>query len=514
MEDLRVLEEQQRDSQRKLVQVKTLKHNRLERRSAVENMLASLKYRNGEHRAQINRAHEVLSMTTREMEAVKLDATRNDERLKTFDNKLKKALIRSRMHQTYRRKIDGRIINIRSRESVCHRLLSALREDVKTAEKTLQDAKIEEQHLRQATSHLNTKAKSISEETSKVRTEVSGIAEDLHSAKQMQASTKLRAESIAAEIEAEDARHTDEMAAMKKRLEEAHSKKSALAAKRKTMTEELETQYTKIHELWLACVVIQVEEGHHPSPEPTEGGPFPYLDVDSILKTVQEQDQNLAAATATRDELRAKCQFQSDQMRTLEGEHATLVMESAETLKISEMAHHVELQRTGHHEKFLSGLEKERDEVKNLRASLADLENGLHEEKERLEAKLKDHIDLINKKQVELDGLKRSLSEKNEAVVENKALLVLEKAESSFKLETTKKHADAAKAAFEKVQGEVEALRDEDDLELDQEAEEIERAQIIMVEGTKAKIVRLLKGMQHLMNLLSLHINSLTFFPL
>ena len=64
MEDLRILEEQQQDSQRKLKQVKTLKHNRLEHRSTVENQLNSLKYKNGEHRAQLNRKHEVLSLAT------------------------------------------------------------------------------------------------------------------------------------------------------------------------------------------------------------------------------------------------------------------------------------------------------------------------------------------------------------------------------------------------------------------------------------------------------------------
>jgi hypothetical protein len=125
MEDLRVLEEQQQESQRKLSQIKNLKQNRLERYSAVENQLVSLKYKNGEHRVQLNRAHDVLSSATREMEALKLDATRNDDRLKAINKKLKCAQARSRIHETYRHKIDGRIIAIRGREILCHRLLTA-----------------------------------------------------------------------------------------------------------------------------------------------------------------------------------------------------------------------------------------------------------------------------------------------------------------------------------------------------------------------------------------------------
>jgi len=495
MEDLRVLEEQQRDSQRKLAQVKVVKQNRLERRTVIESQLAALKYKNGEHRAQLNRAIEVLSKSTREMEAVKLEASSKDERLKALDKKLKKALIKSREHQTYRRKIDARLVNIRSKESVCHRLLCALRDDVTVAMKNLAVAKNSEQQLRHATTQINSRVKEVSEETSKVRAEVSGIAEDLRSAKQMQASTKLRAGSIAAEIDAEDTRHNKYIDAMKAHLLAAQEKKTTARSERELMENELKLKHSKMHELWLDVVTIQKEERHDPSPEPTEHGACPYLDVESIVKSVREEERLLANGTDVTTALRANRDRQNELTQQLEAEHDTLISESNAISGASEKAHIVELGRTTQHEKFLADLEREREEAANLRTSLVDLEAGGKHEKECLKGKLEEQGEVITDKQVVLDGLKQSTAEKKEALIKSKHLLESEKSQSTVGVEKTKKDAEGAKAKFETAKGEVEGLRNFRDAELDQEVEEIERAQNIMAESTKETIAHLLKSM-------------------
>jgi hypothetical protein len=124
MEDLRVLEQQQLESQRKLAAIKLTKQHKLEQRSTLESKLSSLKYANGEQRAQLVRARDVLSRCTRELGAAKLRSGRSSEALKAFDGRLKRALLSVRSLQVGRRKLDSEIVVLRNKESIILRLKS------------------------------------------------------------------------------------------------------------------------------------------------------------------------------------------------------------------------------------------------------------------------------------------------------------------------------------------------------------------------------------------------------
>jgi hypothetical protein len=494
MEDLRVLEEQQHDSQRKLAHVKVLKQNRLERSSAVENQLASLKYNNGERRAQLNRAHEILSSATYDMEAVRLSASGNDERLKAIDNKLKKALVRSCMYQNYRRKIDGRLFKIRSQESVCHRLLSAQREHFNLTVSTFQNTQEKDERLRQIISEFDIAGKGTCDEISIVCSERCRLADDLQSSKHMEASTMLRAKSIDAEIVCEDDRHADEMMAITKQIEKCRGKKLALSIQHEHMTEELNLHSLKIHELRLASVVIQKEEGHESSSESTEGGCVPNLGMECILMTVAALDHKLGAITTTRDEGRARCDLLTDELCTLQADHASLTMESLEANEASQQTHSIELERTKYHEDCLAALDTERGNVDKLRFSLDELQNGLAAERNRLEEELHAQIEEDQKRQADMKQLRRSLSFNRDALVDLHARYESEKIENYSKFEACKRKLDDAKAAFAKVQADVDTFRDDDDLALDQEAAEIVSVHEMMLEETASGIARILKG--------------------
>jgi len=92
MEDLRVLEQQQRESQRLLASTKQTKKHRLDHRIALENKLSSLKYSNGESKQQLLRSREVLSRITRELGEARLRGGNYNDNLKRFDERLKKLL--------------------------------------------------------------------------------------------------------------------------------------------------------------------------------------------------------------------------------------------------------------------------------------------------------------------------------------------------------------------------------------------------------------------------------------
>ena len=60
MKDLRILEEQQHESQRKLQAARMAKHRTEQQHSKLEAKLGELKFANGQSRALLQRMHEVL----------------------------------------------------------------------------------------------------------------------------------------------------------------------------------------------------------------------------------------------------------------------------------------------------------------------------------------------------------------------------------------------------------------------------------------------------------------------
>ena len=495
MKDLRVLEEQQRESQHKLTQTKLLKQNMLERQSEMEARLASLKFKNGELRVQLTRMNEVLSTSTREMEAAKLDAARSEENLKAASKELKKSLTSSRVHTSYCRKIDGRIQLVRSRESACHRVQVSRREDDRAAEKTLEETEATELRLEQSIAEREDKVQLVAEETSKVRIEVSGFAEDLQVAQEMQASTKLRAEGISAEIQSEESRQDEEMQRFKTRLVEIKRVEEELQSNREQAEKGLREKTPMLHSVWHDCIKIQVEEGHDPSLEPTEDGPLPFLDVERIVKTLRDQQDKIASAKSSCDDLLATMDQRHEEIRKLDSEITDLTKEVPEIREASEVLHRIELERTTQYESLLRKLESDHEEVDTLRVAVTGLEQNINEEKERLEKKLEQQNGVLHQKEQELEELARLLNEKKQAIEENKVQFEDEKTKASFPLARAKKEADTAKESFERMKEEVEYLKSNLDDELQKEVQEIERAQEMMLEETRVKTTRVLKGM-------------------
>jgi desulfoferrodoxin (superoxide reductase-like protein) len=292
----------------------------------------------------------------------------------------------------------------------------------------------------------------------------------------MQSSTKLRAESVVAEIQANSLRHSEDMMVMMTKLKEIRSQKSAFADQRKSMFGELEIQYANIHELWLTSVAIQKDEGHDQSPEPTDEGPFPLLDVDCIFKSVQEQDQRLIEMITTRDKVHAKYDIQRVDIKALGAKYSSLVTESTEIIDTSRRAHKIELERTEQNEKFIADLETERNDVMTLRTAQDDLGDSLHSESKDLEEKLKIEVGGITRMNRDLDRLRHLAVLNKDALVEIETMFKSEKCQSDLKLNETIKETNEAKAAFEDVQREAEALQDKCDLALEWKTDEIIRA--------------------------------------
>jgi len=89
MKDLRILQQQQVESQQKLQAAREQKEKRLQAHQEFEQKLEELKYENGQHRAQLQRHHEMLSRAQRLLAAARSRADRGGDKLRNFDRYVK-----------------------------------------------------------------------------------------------------------------------------------------------------------------------------------------------------------------------------------------------------------------------------------------------------------------------------------------------------------------------------------------------------------------------------------------
>lgn len=494
MEDLRVLEQQQRESQRKLATIKLTKQHKQNQKTSLETKLASLKYANGQRRAQLTRAREVLHKSSCQLGTAKLRSENSDANLKDFDNRLKIALASARNMQVLRRKNDGGLILMRNKDSVMKRLFMECFERSKALEKELESLKNHEQSLRNTMQESNHKTKLNMDETSKVRMEISGFEEDLASAKQMEASTKLRAESIAAEIESEGKRHADNMQAMILKIDQVRLKKATLVHQKKSFEEGIEDMAKETHFLWNHVVKIQKDEQLTLSVEPVDGAPIPLLNPEFFRKAVEELNNEVKSVEADKATILFSTEQQAMAMVELQAEALATKQEADTVRRATEATLKWELDRRNNFKQLAVDLETDRKNVADFRKAVAELEAGQEEEKRRLTQHLLDRADDIHIAKTKQIELRQKIAE-HEGTIH-----LLTESWDSVKTEYTSKICHAEQVA-EKARMDYEAARQEVSTydqqakdELRREVEEVERAQNIMVEETQTEISKILKS--------------------
>ena len=495
MEDLRVLEQQQLESQRRLAAIKLTKQHKLEQRSTLESKLSSLKYANGEQRAQLLRARDVLSRCTRELGAAKLRSGRSSEALKAFDGRLKRALLSARCLQVSRRKLDSEIIVLRNKESNILRLKSQVTDSLKTAEKRRDEAKHQEQSLRKAIHDESLKAKCLIEQTTTIRSDISGLEQDLAAAEHMASLTKLRADTIAADSDAENRRHDNEMQAMLSKIETCKKIELDRAEQTEAVKKLIELKKAQLLEAWKRCVQNQQEEGHELCPEPSDDGPASSINVTKLKGKLEEEQEILRVEKEKHDSWAESIMQYREELTNLSSAEAASKKEAASIRKAAEDAQKVENDRRETSEKFLADLEKERREVCDLRRSVSELEESNGREKKRLEDKLAEQAHAIEKYQVDLKQLKACLAAAGTSIQELEGSIKNSKKEKAREVEAAKQEADIMRVAFEDVRREVETLVENfSDADIQKEVDDIQQAQSILVEDTKDEIAQLCQG--------------------
>ena len=107
MEDLHILEQQQREAQRKLVSAQTTKQKRLDQMRQLHTLLENKNFSNGTLRAKLQQSRDFLSIATREIGNRKLATDRLQDGIADFECKLKRGVQSAKMIQVCSAKIDS-----------------------------------------------------------------------------------------------------------------------------------------------------------------------------------------------------------------------------------------------------------------------------------------------------------------------------------------------------------------------------------------------------------------------
>ncbi|CAJ1961637.1 unnamed protein product [Cylindrotheca closterium] len=375
LEDLRVLEMQQRDSQRKLTNAQITKQNRVQQQATLEVQLEQTKYANGELRAQIRQFREFLSCGTRELGTRRLAGSRSGDDIKAFEQQLKRGLQAQRTNTTLVRKISSLIIGLQNKEAILQRLNAESKEKFALLEKDCLDAKLAEEKLRKSVQNEVSRAHKIADEVTQIRSKSSALEEELLSAQSSEESTRLRVQAIDGELESEAKRHTDAMNEMQSQIQKYEQETLTSEAENKEFASQMEKLSKELLEHKKGVVAIQEKEGHALSSYSNDfQEAIPSLEKKKFSAILEKVQSSASTKKSENEELRAKLDSirasiqQSKEDAQKSHDQAKSLTDSARCEEVTQKT------RSDAVSTFQQELEKERSEVVELRKSSLELQ--------------------------------------------------------------------------------------------------------------------------------------------
>lgn len=445
--DLRILDQQQRESLRMLESTKLTKTHKLEQKKSLEVNLSNVKYQNGEMRAELQRANKELSQHHRQV----LDARSRSEKSRKdstrFDAKLKRTIGVARVLSTYQNKIEAAMIALNEIDARLNFKKGQMMSKVNAANVRRDDAKHRYDLFTKAIQTNQHKERAVKEDLSRIRNEIAGNEHDLSSAQQMESQTKLRVQTIEHEEELEQTRHVDAVADLEAKNTEMTSskseghtsieeKKAAIAAKKK-----------QLREMWEKSSQIRKEEGHEVLHEPKWGvDQVPSLDVARINVRVSAQDEEIHSLKSEKENLHSIIVEFEGQVTSQNEEAVTKRDQTSDFLKGAENEREEEERLNKEVNEIVESSTVECNEVSKLEASINDLSSA--QEKSSGDAKL-----LLDKNNNEVSTMEteiESIDEEISALGESDTTL---KEKGSINMERVDKEIVEAKKESDVVQG-------------------------------------------------------------
>jgi len=494
MNDIRILEQQQRDSHRMLESIKLTKAHKLEQKSSLETKLSNLRFRNAEFRTELARANKQLSLSHRELLEAKSRSEASRKATNRFDAKLKRAIGVARVLGAYQNKIESAMIALNETEARLNFFKGRVMGKLNAAMVRRDETKHRHCLLLKAIHTNQQKERAILEDISKVRSEIAGYESDLSSAQKMESQTKLRVETIEHEIVMERKRHEETLANLKIKSQEVERSKATTIEsiqEKKALVEGKKAQLSKV---WNQCYKIRKAEGHYTPEEPQWGvDQVPSLDVSRIRLRVNAEEENLNSKKTEKDKLKGQVENAKARIQSYREEAAEKHEQATSICKNAERDRSTEILRKENIQKAIAEADLEFLEVERLRNSIKKLTATQEKSAEDLKSKEYMHEKSIASLEDEISETLAAITEMEETVAEFKDNCAKREEKVAIEIETAKKHSDHVRIAFENAQKRAHEFACVPDNELQIQMKELDSQEKEIIDDAEHKMAVLIE---------------------
>jgi hypothetical protein len=491
MKDLRVIEQQQHESQRKLQHAQETKQRRLEYHATLETKLEQFKYQNGQNRAELSHMHNLLSKGQRSLGAARLAAGRAGDDLRDFARKLELALASKRATLAHQHKQERILAEIRNKIAIVWRLKDEAEEHVAKGEMEITKIWEQEEALRQDLHAEVAKRQVFDRETAKTREETRIVEQDIKKVRECERLTKVRTENIKKDSVSEDQRHSDTTASTNAEIDSygtsSKETQAAIALLRKQIDKEKESR----DKLWDRTIRIQQAEGHPPSLPPTESNTPPVFDIARLQEAVATETKAAADEVTAKAELTATVNALELDVAKAEKEAQAKAQEILALKGSNEEAKRVESDRREHGTKLLEDLDDLEVATKKLETSLTGLRAHRAKEIDRVNAESWQVEKQMHVLQTSLADTKEKLASVDSSIETIKAEYEKAKETDDAKLHALQAKVEVAKEIYQEAKDTATRVIEES---FGEDCDGIENACKILNEDSVAENARILEG--------------------
>jgi chromosome segregation ATPase len=447
MKDLRVLEQQQHESQRKLQQAQDTKQRRFEHHAVLEANLEQIKYQNGQNRAELSHMNNLLSKGQRSLGTARLIAGRAGDDLRDYDRKLKLALASKRATLAHQQKQERMLAEIRNKIAIVWRLKDEAEEHVDKGKMEIANIREREEALQQDVRAEVVKQQVLDDKTTQARHETRALQQDFKKVQEYELSAKARIEEIKKESVSENQSQSDTVASMDSKLDSEDSSAKETQAEIVRMQEQIAKKKESRNMVWNRTIRIQQAQGHPPSLPPTESNTPPVFDIARLQEAVATETKAATDEVTAKAELTATANALEVDVAKADTEAQAKAQEILELKKSNEEAKRVESDRREQATKFLADLDNLEEETKALESTLAELRAHRAKEIDRVNAESWQVEKQMNVLQTGLVDIKEKLASINSSIETTKAEYEKVKENGDAKLHAVRAQVEAAKEA-------------------------------------------------------------------
>ena len=396
MKDIAILEQQQRDAQRKLQNAQITKQSKLDQQKHLNENLEMKKYSNGALRAKLQQWRDFLSSATRELGGCELRRDRCADEIEDFGKKLNKGIRMADRIKISCAMIDSLSNLIEHKTSKIVRLKRGMVDGTKEARAKYEQIEKEDRMLRSSIQVAHRKAREWTEEKVSLCAEISKLDRDKVTAQNTEQSTELRIQSAFDQIKSEEDRASQLKLTQVTEMEEIAEQKKNIQSEIDSISNTIQISKVDLQAQKKKIIEQQKKE---------EGPPISYLtdDEDNVPLVDQsfvrahmkkfeteakEEDGELESLNHSIKEIKRALQDLTD--NTITNEKVAAKLESS----INSM-NEEEDKRGIDAEKFQETLKLSRFDLSKLKESFIEMKESREAETQSYSKKMKDCDDEI-----------------------------------------------------------------------------------------------------------------------